>query len=107
MQCRTGDTQNREAELVGQFVKPYTATEMNIEIMVLFAKELDFTLRDAQFRAPFCPQLRAPFCPMRSRNPSRGDDPSLLMDGKAPPPSKRSRRAVERAKVAEGLEGGE
>lgn len=85
--------------MVIEYIKPYMPTEMNIEIMVVFAKELDPTLRNRR--------LRAALCPTHSRNLPQGNVPSLLMDGKVPQPLKRSTRVVDRAKVGEGLEGGD
>ena len=76
-QFRTRDTAARGVQLLGQYLKPHTAAQMNKEMMVLFAQELDPVRRDTRYRAPFC-QLEV-------KNASDGDEDGLLMDG-APPP---------------------
>ena len=77
-QFRTRDTTARGVHLVGQYLKPHTAVQMNKEMLVLFAQELDPRRRDTRYRAPFCQML--------PKNGSDGEEDGLLMDG-APPPA--------------------
>ena len=94
-QFRTRDTATRELQLVDQYLKPHTAVQMNKEMMVLFAQELDPGRRDTRYRAPFCQ--------LESKNASDGDEDGLLMDG-APPPPRNQRRVTRASKKAEAVD---
>lgn len=76
-QFRNRNSATGGVQLIGEYLKPHTAVQMNKEMMVLFAQELDPTRRDGRYRAPFCQ--------MQLVSATDGDEDGILMDG-APPP---------------------
>ena len=94
-QFRTRESATGGVQLIGEYLKPHTAVQMNKEMMVLFAQELDPARRDSRYKAPFCQ--------MQAVNASDGDEDGILMDG-APPPVptlQRITRASQRVVAAE------
>ena len=69
--------------MVDAYLQPFGAEDMNIEILALFAREMDEARRDKRFKVPFQP--------LRRRSYTVKDDDDLLMDG-APLPFAIQRR---------------
>ena len=69
---------NEEEQLVDPYLQPYRPHDMNVEILALFAREMDDARRDNRFKAPF-QSLWIEYSTVR-------DHDGLLMDG-APLPS--------------------
>ena len=58
--------------MVDPYLQPYGPHDMNVEILALFAREMDDARRVKRFKFPFQP--------LRIKNSSIGDDDGLLMD---------------------------
>ena len=78
-------------QLIGEYLKPHTAVQMNKEMMVFFAQELDPRQRDTRYTAPFCH--------MDPKDSSDGDKDGILMDG-APPPVRKLKRITRASQKA-------
>ena len=77
------DSSDEGEQLVDPYLQPYGPHDINVEILALFAKEMDDTRRDKRFKAPFQP--------LRTKNSTVENDDGFLMDG-APLPSAIRRR---------------
>ena len=91
------DSSNEWEQFVDHYLQPYGPHEMNIEILALFAREMDDASRDKRFKAPFQP--------LRTKNSIVDDDDGLLMDGAHLPSAiHRRTRATDKARSVGGSE---
>lgn len=95
VQFRTRNRDKLDDDGVGEWMRPLTAKDMNVDIMNLIAREMNPARRDSRYMAPYCP--------LRMKNARQGDDSHLLMDGLMPPDRKRATRAAEKARNKCGI----